>query len=142
MAFACTDVGTTPRTRLTDSEKLELYEAQQGLCPLCGRVMVQGEALTDEHMRALGLGGSNDPDNRAIVHRACALAKTHGPEGDLALTAKAKRRKRRGLGFVTPKRPMPGSKASGVSRGLDGLTRCRRTGRVLSHPSVIDVRSL
>ena len=142
MAFTCTDVGTTPRTRLTDSEKLALYEAQGGICPLCNCVMVQGEALTDEHLRALGLGGSNDLANRAIVHRDCALAKTGGPEGDTARIATAKRQKRRGLGFVTPKRPMPGSKASGVSRGLDGLTRDRRTGRILSRPSVIDVRSL
>lgn len=142
MAFACTDVGTTPRIRLTDSEKLTLYEAQSGICPLCNRVMVQGEALTDEHLRALGLGGSNDLGNRAIVHRACAETKTAGPEGDLAQVARAKRQKRRGLGFVTPKRPMPGSKACDVSRGLDGLTRCRTTGRILSRPSVIDVRSL
>lgn len=142
MAFVCQDVGTTPRSPLTDRERLELYEAQGGICPLCTRFMVQGEALTDEHLQALGLGGSNDFDNRAIVHRACAEAKTGGPTGDLAMIAQAKRRKRYGLGFVTPKRPMPGSKASGTTRGFDGLTRDRATGRVLSRPSVIDVRSL
>ncbi|GAB6842327.1 hypothetical protein HNR00_003536 [Methylorubrum rhodinum] len=115
------DVGTTPRRPLTPSQKLELYEQQKGICPLCGLFMRPGKRLIDEHLRALGLGGSNDFGNRAIVHEACALAKTHGPTGDLTVIADAKAQKRAILGFERPKgRPLPGTKASGLKRGFDG----------------------
>ncbi|CAO4179071.1 HNH endonuclease [Methylorubrum populi] len=114
------DVGTTRRKPLTPSQKLELYEAQGGICPLCTLPMRPGKRLIDEHLRSLGLGGTNDFGNRAIVHEACAQAKTHGPEGDLARIADAKSQKRSILGFEKPRRPMPGSKASGLKRGFDG----------------------
>jgi 5-methylcytosine-specific restriction endonuclease McrA len=104
------DVGTTPRKPLTASQKLTLHEKQGGICPLCTKPMLPGDKLTDEHLRALGLGGSNAFDNRAMAHTACALAKTNGPDGDLARIAKAKAQKRASLGFKTQKsRPLQGA---------------------------------
>lgn len=50
-------------------------------------------------MRALSLGGTNEPENLRPVHTACADAKTHGKEGDLARAAKAKRSKMASLGI-------------------------------------------
>ncbi|GEP11696.1 HNH endonuclease [Methylobacterium gnaphalii] len=115
------DVGTTRRRPLPPSQKLELYEKQKGICPLCELFMVPGKKLIDEHLRWLGLGGTNDFDNRAIVHKACADLKTHGPRGDLARIADAKAQKRAALGFKAPKgRPMPGSRASGLKKRMDG----------------------
>ncbi|TXN24006.1 HNH endonuclease [Methylobacterium sp. WL9] len=115
------NVGTTRRKPLTASQKLALYDEQKGICPLCGLFMVAGKKLIDEHLRPLGLGGTNDFGNRAIVHEACADAKTHGPRGDIARIADAKAQKRAALGFKTRKgRPMPGSRASGLKRGFDG----------------------
>lgn len=103
-------VGTTPRKALTGPQKLALHEKQGGICPLCSKPMLPGDKLTDEHLRALGLGGSNAFDNRAMVHTPCALAKTHGPDGDLATIAKAKAQKRASLGFKTQKsRPLQGA---------------------------------
>jgi 5-methylcytosine-specific restriction protein A len=93
------DVGTTERKRLTPSQKLKLYELQRGICPLCDQAMRRGEKLIDEHLRSLGLGGTNDLGNRAIAHALCAALKTHGPDGDLARIAKAKAQKRASLGF-------------------------------------------
>lgn len=105
------DVGTTPRKPLTPSQKLSLYESQRGICPLCDQAMHRGEKLIDEHMRPLGLGGSNDLGNRAIVHAICAAIKTNGPDGDLATGAKAKAQKRASLGFRAESRlrsaPLP-----------------------------------
>lgn len=104
------DVGTTPRKSLSASKKLALYEEQKGICPLCDLPMQRGEKLIDEHMRPLGLGGGNERANRRLVHEKCALAKTHGPTGDLATTAKAKAQKRASLGFKTAKsRPLQGA---------------------------------
>ena len=104
--IACEDVGTTARKVLSASQKLALHELQGGICPLCDRPMLPGDKLTDEHLRALGLGGSNRFDNRAMTHTPCAQAKTYGPDGDLAKIAQAKARKRKNLGFTAPKRPI------------------------------------
>jgi len=105
------DVGTTPRKPLTAKQRLDLYELQKGICPLCGKPILPGQKTTDEHLRALGLGGSNAFGNRAIVHtKPCAFSKTNGPDGDLARIAKAKAQKRASLGFKTQKgRPLQGA---------------------------------
>lgn len=99
-------IGTTQRQASSPSKKLAMHERQGGICPLCERLMISGEKLVDEHMRALGLGGSNDQDGRALVHAECAYAKTYGKDGDLARIAKAKAQKRAALGFTAPKRPI------------------------------------
>ena len=99
MAF----VATTRRKGSSPSKKLAMHERQGGICPLCSQPMVAGEKLIDEHLTALGLGGSNDEANRALVHATCAYAKTFGDEGDIAKIAEAKRRKIRHLGLSTPK---------------------------------------
>lgn len=92
-----TDVGTTPRKPLTPTQRLKLFEAHGGKCSLCGLQIKAGEKWIDEHLRALALGGSNDIDNRAPVHVACAEAKTH--KEDLPRIAKAKRQKMASLGI-------------------------------------------
>lgn len=102
----CESVGTTKRKPLTARQKVKLHEDQGGVCPLCTRLMVPGEKLIDEHLTPLGLGGSNDLGNRALVHATCAYAKTFGAEGDIAKIAEAKRRKARSLGLTAPKRPI------------------------------------
>lgn len=91
------DVGTTPRKPLTPTQRLKMFEEHKGICALCKRLIVPGDDWIDEHMRALGLGGSNDPSNRAPVHVACAEAKTRGD--DIPRIAKAKRQKRAALGI-------------------------------------------
>ena len=101
-----TFVRTTPRKGSSASKKLSMHEKQNGICPLCEFAMIAGEKLVDEHLTALGLGGSNDDSNRALVHATCAYAKTFGDEGDIAKIAEAKRRKARNLGLVASKRPI------------------------------------
>ena len=97
------DVGTTPRKPLTPRQRLKLFEDHGGKCAICGLKIRPGEKFIDEHIRALGLGGTNDLDNRAPVHVACANAKTHGPDGDVAKIAKAKRAKMAALGIKRDK---------------------------------------
>ena len=92
-----TDVGTTPRKALTPTQRLKLFEVHHGICALCKTEIRSGEKWIDEHLRALGLGGSNDMENRAPVHVACAKAKTNGE--DIPRIAKAKRQKMAALGI-------------------------------------------
>lgn len=124
------DVGTTPRKPLTPTQRLKLFEAFQGRCVLCDRKIEAGEPWIDEHLRALGLGGSNDPENRGPAHKACADAKTHGKDGDLARIAKAKRVKMRHLGIRPPSR-FPTAKNSRFKQKINGDLVDRRTGEVI-----------
>ncbi len=103
-----TFVGTTSRKGSSPSKKLAMHERQGGICPLCSLPMVAGEKLIDEHLVALGLGGTNEDANRALVHATCAYAKTFGDEGDIAKIAEAKHRKIRHLGLNEPKRKIAG----------------------------------
>jgi 5-methylcytosine-specific restriction protein A len=91
-----TDVGTTPRKPLTPRERLKLFEEHKGICGLCGLPIMPGEKWRDEHMRALGLGGSNEKSNRAPVHIKCAEVKDGD---DIPRIAKAKRQKMAELGI-------------------------------------------
>lgn len=96
-----TDISTTPRKSLTPTQRLRLFESHKGICALCGQEIRAGERWIDEHLRALGLGGTNDLDNRAPVHVACAAAKT--AKEDIPRIAKAKRQKMAALGIKSTK---------------------------------------
>ena len=91
------DIPTTKRKSLTPTQRLKLFEAHSGKCALCGLQIHAGDKWIDEHLRALALGGSNDFDNRAPVHLACAEAKTH--QQDMPRIVKAKRQKMSSLGI-------------------------------------------
>jgi len=92
-----TDLGTTKRKPLTPTQRLKLFEDHKGLCVVCGGKINFGEAWIDEHVRALGLAGTNDMDNRAPAHVKCAEAKTHNE--DMPRITKAKAQKRAALGI-------------------------------------------
>jgi len=120
------DLGTTPRKVLTPRQRLALFEAFKGICPLCEQRIQVGEKWIDEHMRALGLAGSNDWDNRAPVHEHCAKLKT---KDDMARINKAKRQKMHHLGIKPEsRRKLPGSKDSPIKIKLDGTRVWRATG--------------
>jgi hypothetical protein len=108
-----------PRKPLTRMQRLKLFEAHGGLCALCGQKIQVGEGWIDEHLRALGLLGTNDLDNRAPVHKACAAAKTFGPDGDLAMIAKAKRVKAKHLG-LRKRSTFPGSRSGPLKKKVNG----------------------
>lgn len=114
-----TDVPTTKRKSLSPMQRLKLFEDHGGICVVCERKIDAGEPWIDEHLRALGLGGSNDLDNRGPAHAHCADTKTRTE--DIPRIAKAKRQKAKHLGIPTRKgRPLPGTKASGWKHNMDG----------------------
>lgn len=124
------DVGTTKRKPLTPTQRLALFERFKGICVLCEGKIHAGDKWIDEHLRALGLGGSNDPENRGPAHAKCAAIKTHGPDGDLARIAKAKRQKMASLG-IRPKSRLQG-------RGFAKAPPQRTASRPLSRPGEIN----
>lgn len=116
----------TPEARkpLTRMQRLKLFEAHNGICVLCEQKIQVGEVWIDEHLRALGLLGTNELDNRAPVHKKCADAKTFGPDGDLAMIAKAKRVAMKHAG-IRKRSTFPGSRNSRWKKRMDGTVERR-----------------
>lgn len=90
------DVSTNERKPLTPRQRLKLFEEFKGVCQLCKLPIRSGDKWRDEHMRALGLGGTNEWGNRAPAHVHCAKEKD---ADDLPRIAKAKRQKMSALGI-------------------------------------------
>lgn len=108
-----TDLGTTPRQRLTAGHRLRIWERDRGICCLCGRLIggVREECFI-EHKRALELGRTNDDDNLAPAHRSCRPVKD---AADHRRAAKTKWVKQRCLEIRPSRRqPVPGSRSSDV----------------------------
>ena len=118
------DVGTTKRGSMSETRRLRIWEAHRGMCCLCGE-KIDGvrEKWTIEHLRALGLGGEDVDSNCRPAHEDCRRIKD---KDDVSRISKAKRQKANHIGIKKPKgRPMPGSKASGFKKRLDGTVERR-----------------
>ncbi len=120
MAFRiCEDVGTTKRRKMTPSRALKIWEANSGICILCGEP-IDG-ARDDwfiEHPRALELGGPDEDEHLGPAHW---FHKAQKDADDHSAAARSKRIKRRHLGIKTRKGPpIPGSRDSGWKRKMDG----------------------
>jgi hypothetical protein len=91
---------------------------------LCGR-RIDGvrERWIVEHLRALELGGDDNPENMGPAHEACVLEKTRD---DHHRAARAKRQKIRHICVDEPKRALPFGKASPWKRTLSGWIVLRR----------------
>lgn len=118
-----TDVGTTARKKFTPTQRLKIFEAAKGTCALCGQQIKAGDAWIVEHLRPLGLGGSNDKDNTVPVHAQCAHSKTFGETGDLSRIAKAKRVKMRHLNIQAAKKPIQSRGFPKIPREEKGVTK-------------------
>lgn len=116
-------IGATPDAAIPPRVKLRVFERHGGVCHISGRKIAAGERWECDHVVALANGGENRESNLAP-----ALYKPHKAKtaADVAEKAKTARVRSKHLGIKKPKRPMPGSKASGWKRKMDGTTE-RRT---------------
>jgi 5-methylcytosine-specific restriction endonuclease McrA len=110
------------RKHLSARRRAEIFNAHAGVCSLCNGRIQAVEAWEIEHTIPVAMGGTDDAENLTVVHVKCHRAKTKEDVGNIA---KAKRREGRHMGFVTSKRPLPGSKASGWRRRMDGTVERR-----------------
>ena len=104
--------------------KERVARASGDLCVKCDRKV--GEKLRPEfdHITPLILGGQNRESNIQLLCHECHGAKT---KLDVKLKAKVARvRTKLSLGIKTAKgRPMPGSRASGLRKRMDGTVERR-----------------
>ena len=94
------------RKVLTRAEFGQLMIDQMGRCGCgCGeKLQPMTEGVIDEHLIALGAGGTNDLANRALFRKPCATAKTVGDKG---IIGKVKRIEARETGTRRVRKPIP-----------------------------------
>jgi len=92
------------------------------VCQICFAPITSGVEI--DHRVALINGGRNAEANLIPVHPKCHKAKTRE---DVAQKAATHRTQSHHLGIRKARRPMPGSRASGLKKKMDGSV-VRRTG--------------
>lgn len=115
--------GKTHDSPIPPRVRLRVFERHNGCCHLSGRVIRAGEPWECDHKHALALGGEHRESNLVPVLREPHREKT---KQDVALKSKVYRKKAAFLGIKRKSgRPIPGSKASGLKKGFDGIVRKR-----------------
>lgn len=109
----------TKRKPLTPKQKLKLFVDKGGVCCLCGGKIDSVRDAWDEHVIPLIDGGGNEIENRDVAHAKCAQGKTSKEASSRSRLRKAGQRhfgaKKKAKGA-----PMPGTKASGWKKKMDG----------------------
>lgn len=116
-------IGKTDDTPVPPRVRARVFAAKAGRCHSCTRKIAAGEPWTCEHMVALVNGGANRESNLDITCDWCLPAKN---AADVAEKKIVRRKRAKHLGIHKPKHPMPGSKASGFRKRMDGTVE-RRT---------------
>jgi 5-methylcytosine-specific restriction protein A len=111
------------RKRLSARERERIYDSTYGCCDICLQPIWLGERWEVSHRIPLAAGGEDAPENRFPVHYKCHRRQT--AEVDAPLIAKTRRQRQKALGIRSTSRPMPGSRASGWRRRMDGTTERR-----------------
>lgn len=111
-------VGSSPDAKVPPRVRLRVFEANDGICWLSGRRIRAGEPWDLEHKVALINGGEHRESNMAPALRDKHRAKT---AEDVAEKSAVAEKRKKHLGIKARKgRPLPGSKASGFSKRMDG----------------------
>lgn len=112
-------IGATPDTAIPPRVRLRVFETAGGRCAECGRKIMPGERWDCDHIVALANGGENRERNLRVLCCNCHKVKT---AEDMAEKKIIRRKREKFLG-IHPKRksrPMPGSRASGIRKRMNG----------------------
>lgn len=116
-------IGKTPDSAIPPRVRLRVFETHGGYCHLAKRRIQAGEPWDCDHVVALVNGGEHRETNLAP-----ALRDKHREKTALDVREKSivRRKQMKSLGIAPKKgRPMPGSKASGLRRRMDGTVERR-----------------
>lgn len=103
--------------------RIRVFERHMGTCYLSGRIIRPGDAWDLDHIIGLVNGGEHRECNLAPVLSSAHKQKT---KEDVALKSKIARKRAYHLGLKKKSyRPIPGTRASGLKRGFDGIVRKR-----------------
>lgn len=113
------------RKHRSTRDRAKLFLAHGGKCHICGLKIRDGERWEASHPTPIELGGADDETNLAPAHYKCHRALT--AEVDIPAIAKSNRVRARAIGAHRPRNPMPGSRASGLKKRMDGTVERRPT---------------
>lgn len=112
-------IGKTPDSAIPDRVKLRVLMRYACKCAKCGIKLGNGVTWDCDHIKALVNEGENRESNLQPLCKknGCHPKKT---VDDVALKSETYQSRIRHYGIKKPKRPMPGSRASGLKRKMDG----------------------
>lgn len=117
-------IGATNDTPIPDRVRVRVFLRFDGICQEC-KVKITTKRWVCDHRIAITNGGENRERNLGPIHETCD--RTIKTPRDVKLKAKTYRIRKRHLGIrKSSSRPMPGSRASGLRKRIDG-TVVRRT---------------
>lgn len=103
---------------------MRVFERHNGVCHVSGRKVRPGETWDLDHVVSLINGGEHREFNLAPALKAPHKEKT---KGEMQEKSSVYHKKAKNLGIsLKKKKPMPGSKASGWKRKMDGTIVRRR----------------
>ena len=107
------------RLEFTKAVKAAAFQRCNGICECgCGVKIIAGDGPEYDHRIEAALGGDNSLENCVVLRARCHRAKTSSRAGTLA---KVKRTAEKNAGIRKAKgRPLPGTKASGFKKKMDG----------------------
>jgi 5-methylcytosine-specific restriction endonuclease McrA len=111
-------VGKSDDTAIPPRVKIRVFDATGGRCNECLRLITPGMGWQCDHIVALVNGGQNRETNLQPLCTLCHLHKT-GRDVEVKAHTHAVRTKHLGLRKAKG-RPMPGTKASGLRKRMDG----------------------
>ncbi len=110
------------RPRLSNTDRLRLFRLHECVCHICSQpISTPHERWEIEHVqpRAMIGAAADTDDNMRPAHVRCHKGKTAKDAGHLA---EAKSREAKHFGAYRPRHIMPGSRASGFKRCMNGRT--------------------
>lgn len=111
-------VGKTDDTKIPDRVRIRVFEKYGGICYRSGVKISPGDKWDCDHIIALANGGKHAEDNLAPILIIPHREKT---KEDRKIQSKIYKIRKRHLGLAKPKgRPMPGTKASGLKKKMNG----------------------
>lgn len=110
-------IGKTPNEAIPQRVRVRVFERHGGVCHISGRKIRPGEPWDCDHVIALINGGPHAEFNLAPALKDKHREKT---AADVAEKAMIYRKKAKHLGARKSSRPMPGSRASGISKKFNG----------------------
>jgi len=97
--------------------KVVAFQRAAGCCEKCGSRLFPGNIQYD-HRLPDALGGEPTLENCAVLCRSCHSSKS--AREDVPRIRKADRQRRGYIGANKTKRPMPGTRASGIRKHMNG----------------------
>jgi 5-methylcytosine-specific restriction endonuclease McrA len=110
-------VGSSPDAKVPDHVRVRIFDRAKGICHITGRKIRAGEKWEIEHVTPLADGGEHRESNLAPALKWAHQEKTRA---EATSRAKVRRIRKKHIGASTTKRPMQGSRASGLKKLMNG----------------------